>query len=138
MLTVGTITTAASTELNSLANNTGALGAEQDNTGNNYQFAHFEIVFGTGSNATAGNLVKLYITSAADGTNYDDQSTAANTAQATYIGAVVCRAATSHRLKLFDVPIPVGQKWKIVCRNESGQAWNSSGNTVKYLPYKFA
>lgn len=136
MVLVGTITTAISTEANSLANNTGVLGAEQNNTALNYQFAHFEIVFGSGSNATAGNLMKLYAAIALDGTNYDNLSTVANVAQAQYLGAVVCRAATSHRLVLFDVPIPVGVKFKIALVNGSGQALNSSGNTVKYLPYR--
>ena len=135
-ITVGSITTAASTELNTLANNTGALGAEQNNTVTNYQFAHFEIVFTSTSNATAGALMKLYVAIAADGTNYDDMSTVANVTQAQYLGAVVCRAATSHRLVLLDVPIPVGVKWKIALVNGSGQALLSV-NTVKYLPYKF-
>jgi len=135
-ITVGTITTAASTELNTLANATGALGAEQNNTVTNYQFAHFEIVFTSTSAATAGGLMKLYVAIAADGTNYDDMSTVANVAQAQYLGAVVCRAATSHRLVLLDVPIPVGVKWKVALVNGSGQALLSV-NTVKYLPYKF-
>lgn len=133
---VGTLQTAISTELNSLANNVGVLGTEQDNTSNNWQAAHFEIYFTTGSNATAGNLVKLYITSALDGTNYDDLSTPANINAAQFVGAVVCRAATTHRLKLFDAPLPVGQKWKLIARNESGVAFSASGNFVKYLPYK--
>ncbi len=135
-ITVGTITTAISTEANTLANNTGVLGAEQNNAANNYQFAHFEIVFTSTSAATAGGLMKLYACIAADGTNYDDLSTVANVAQAQYLGAVVCRAATSHRLVLLDVPIPVGVKFKIALVNGSGQALLSS-NTVKYLPYKF-
>ena len=135
-VTVGTITTAASTELNTLANNTGALGAEQNNTVTNWQFAHFEIVFTSTSNATAGALMKLYAAIALDGTNYDDMSTVANVTQAQYLGAVVCRAANSHRLVLLDVPIPVGVKFKIALVNGSGQALLSV-NTVKYLPYKF-
>lgn len=134
-ITVGTITTAASTELNTLANNTGALGAEQNNTATNWQFAHFEIVFTSTSNATAGALMKLYASVALDGTNYDDMSTVANVTQAQYLGAVVCRAANSHRLVLFDVPIPVGVKWKVALVNGSGQALLSV-NTVKYLPYR--
>lgn len=133
---VGTVQTAISTESNSLSNNTGVLGAEQDNTSNNWQAAHFEVYFTTASNATAGNLMKLYIASALDGTNYDDLSTPANINAAQFIGAVVCRATTTHRLKLFDVPLPVGQKWKLVFRNESGVALGATGNFVKYLPYK--
>lgn len=136
-ITVGTITTAISTEANTLANNTGVLGAEQNNTATNWQFAHFQIVFGSGSNATAGALMKLYACIAADGTNYDDLSTVTNLAQAQYLGAVVCRAATAHRLVLLDVPIPVGVKWKLVLVNGSGQGLSASGNVVSYLPYKF-
>lgn len=134
--TIGPLTTAISTEANTLANNTGCLGAEQDNTSNNWQAAHFELYFGTGSNATAGNMMKLYIATALDGTNYDDLSTPSRVNAAQFVGAVVCRAETTHRLKLFDVPLPVGQKWKLVLRNESGVALNASGNIVKYLPYK--
>ena len=135
-VTVGAIVTAATTELNTLANNTGALSAEQDNTTNNWQFAHIEFVFTSTSNATAGALMKLYVAIAADGTNYDDLSTVANVAQAQYLGAVVCRAANSHRLVLLDVPLPVGVKFKFAFVNGSGQALLSV-NSLKYKPYKF-
>lgn len=134
---IGTVTTTVSTEANALANGSACIGSEQDNTNNGWQAAHIEVYFATGANATAGNLMKLYLCSALDGTNYDDLSTPANINAAQFLGAVVCRAATSHRLKLFDVPLPVGQKWKLVLVNGSGQALSATGNTVRYLPYKF-
>ncbi len=133
--TIGTIATLASTELNSLANGSGAAGAEYDNATNKYTLGTIEIVFGTGSNATAGNTVDIYIVPAPDGTNYPDGvGTPSQVSAPQYVGSGVCRAATSHRLALNIVPLPLC-KFKVVVVNGSGQAFSSSGNTVKLLPW---
>lgn len=132
--TIGSIATLASTELNSLANATGATGAEYDNATNKYTLGVIEVVFGTGSNATAGNTVDIYLVPSADGTNYTDGAgTPANVSASQYAGSVICRAATAHRLALNQVLLPLC-KFKAVLVNNSGQAFNASGNTVKVLP----
>ena len=58
-LEAGSIVSVATTELNSLANNAAALGAEYDNATNLYLFGLFELNVTFGSAPTAGKTVDL-------------------------------------------------------------------------------
>lgn len=138
-MVLGTLTTVADTELNSLANGSRATGKEFDNTGAApYALADFELAVTFGSNATAGNVIKMWLVPTIDGTNYvDGAGTPANAADAQYAGAFVCRATTAHRLSLGDVPIPSGVKFKPMLDDGSGVAFPASGSTLKMLPKKF-
>jgi hypothetical protein len=137
----GAIVTVASTELNSLANNAGALGAEYDNATNLYISAVFELSVTFGSAPTAGSTVDLYIIPAPDGTNYDDAVTgAAGSAPATaYAGGFPLRAVTTlQRVPLgigLSGPVPLPAcKFKAFLLNRSGQAFPASGSTLKMVP----
>ena len=138
------ITTVASTELNSLANNAGALGAEYDNATNDYIYGVFELNVTFGSNPTAGNTVDLYIIPAPDGTNYDDATTGASgAAPATcYAGGFPLRAVTTAQKVPLGLgasgPVPLPPtKFKVFLLNKSGQAFPSSGSTVKMVAYRY-
>lgn len=143
-LEAGTIVSVATTELNSLANNAGALGAEYDNSANLYMFGLFELNVTFGTAPTAGNTVDLYIIPAPDGTNYDDATTGASGAApgTTYVGGLPLRAVTTAQ----KVPLGLGQagyiqlpptKFKVFALNKSGQAFPASGSTIKLVPYRY-
>ena len=141
-LEAASISTVLSTELNSLANNAAALGTEYDNSSNLYLWATFELNVQFGSSPTAGNTVDLYIIPAPDGTNYDDNTTGASGAapSTSYVGGFPLRAVTSAQ----KVPLGVARridlpptKFKVFVVNGSGQAFPSSGSTVKMVPYRY-
>lgn len=138
------ITTLLSTELNSLANNAGALGVEYDNATNDYIYGLFELNVTFGSNPTAGNTVDLYIIPAPDGTNYDDAVTGASgSAPATsYAGGFPLRAVTSAQKVPLGLglsgPVPLPPtKFKAFVLNKSGVAFPASGSTVKMVAYRY-
>lgn len=141
-LEAASIATIASTELNSLANGSAALGAEYDNATGLYLWGLFELNVTFGTNPTAGNTVDLYIIPAPDGTNYDDYTTgAAGIAPSTcYVGGFPLRAVTSAQkiplgtVRRIDLP---PTKFKVLLVNGSGQAFPASGSTVKMVPYRY-
>ncbi len=137
----GAIVSLATTELNSLANNAGALGGEYDNATNQYLYGLFELNVTFGTNPTAGNTVDLYLVPCPDGSNYDDAITGASgSAPATcYAGGFPLRAVTTAQ----KVPLGLGQqgqialppvKFKAFLLNKSGVAFPSSGSTLKMVP----
>ena len=140
----GTLTTLASTELNSLANAAGALGVAYDNTTNLLPFGMFELTVTFGSAPTAGKTVDLYIVPTINGTNYSTNVTGASGyAQSTsYVGSFPLQAVTTlqrlnvggigFRGTLFLPPT----KFKAFILNSSGQAFPASGSTLKLLPYQ--
>lgn len=140
----GTLTTLASTELNSLANAAGALGVEYDNTTNLLPFGMFELTVTFGSAPTAGKTVDLYIVPTIDGTNYSTNVTGASGyAQSTsYVGSFPLQAVTTlQRLNVGGIGfrgtlfLPT-TKFKAFILNSSGQAFPASGSTLKLLPYQ--
>lgn len=131
------IATLLSTELNSLANGSAALGAEYNNSSNLYLWGAFELAVTFGSAPTAGSLINLYFEIAADGSNYsDDQSISS-----AYIGGFPLRNVTSAQ----RVPLALGMsgpiwlpptKFKVRAVNNSGQSFPSSGSTIKMVPHR--
>lgn len=142
-LEAAAISSIATTELNSLANNAGVLGAEYDNSAGLYMFGVFELNVTFGTNPTAGNTVDLYLIPAPDGTNYDDAVTGASGAApiTTYVGGFPVRAVTTAQ----KVPLGLGltlinlppTKFKAFLLNKSGQAFPASGSTLKMVPYRY-
>jgi len=139
------ISTVMSTELNSLANNAGALGTEYDNTTNQYLLGLFELNVTFGSAPTAQNTVDLYIIPAPDGTNYDDAVTGASgyAPGTCYAGGFPLRAITTVQ----HVPLGGGgaqgyvqlppTKFKAFVVNKSGVAFPASGSTIKMIPFRY-
>lgn len=132
------------TELNSLANGSGAVASTPyDNASNLALWASFELNVTYGTNPTAGSLVSLYLVPSADGTNYADATTGASplVSPAYYVGGFWLRAVTTaQRVGLASagpgglVALP-GLKFKCYVINSSGQAMAASGNTVSMVTY---
>lgn len=129
-LVAGALVGLMTTELNALANGSGATAsAAWDNTDEGWLWGDFEVLVGTGSAMTAGATIDLYLLTAPDGTNYAGINANA------FAGSFVCLAATSGRYVLRGVPLPVCLvKAHII--NNSGQPLGATGNTLKVLPYR--
>jgi hypothetical protein len=125
----GAIATALSTDLNTLANATAsAASAAIDNRTTLELYADFELVLGSQSSRTAGCVVSLYITPSLDETNYADVSASS----AELLGVFTLATGTgAQRVIIRNCDIPPGL-FKVFVVNSSTQAFNASGNTVKY------
>lgn len=132
----GTNASALTTELNSLANNANtAASAAIDNGTNLDLFMDVELVVATqGSARSAGATVIVYAVYAPDGTNYGDVNETTALPVATFM---LDAATTARRAVVTDVPMPPGL-FKLFARNQTGQAFASSGNTVKYRPHSIS
>jgi hypothetical protein len=123
------LTTALSTDLNTLANGAAsAVSSTIDNRTTLEVYADFELVLGTQSSRTAGAVVSLYITPSLDDTNFADVSSSS----AESIGSFTLATGTAaQRVIIRNCDIPPGL-FKVFVVNSSTQAFNASGNTVKY------
>jgi hypothetical protein len=128
-----TIWTALGTELNSLADNAAtALSVEEDNSasGQRWPMAMVEILIAAqGTARAAGASVSLFVVPSTDGTNYGDAATEA-TLNNYLVGVYSLDAATTARYLTGRIVLPP-TKYKVALRNNTGQAFAASGNTVK-------
>ncbi len=140
-----TIATLMTTELNSLANGSGAIAsAGYDNGANLYLYGWFELSVTFGTAPTANSTVSLYLVPAPDGTNYDDAITGASpfASPDMYVGAFVLRAVTTAQKISLGKSGPMGLialppvPFKAYLINNSGQAFPASGSTLKMVPYR--
>jgi len=126
--------TMASTELNSLASGSYALGAAYDNSTNLYQWMWLEldVTFGTGP--TVNTPIDVYIIESVDGTNYEYSTTPKATR---YRGSFLVVNSTSAQKHIIG-PIPIlPMKFKIDVYNGTNQSFPASGTTVKgYFAYE--
>lgn len=121
--------TVLSTELNSLANDAiSSLGTALANQTNKDQYATFELSVTFGTAPSTGGYVNLYEVIAPDGTN---DGSSANAVQMRLVCAIPVHATTSaQRLHSGLVTLrPARSKYAL--ENKSGQAFPSSGSTVK-------
>ncbi len=123
--------TCLSTELNSLANNSGALSAAISNDASDeldlYMDLELAVTFGTAP--TADSLCEIYIVRTVDGTNYEDNSTEGRPRDGYVGGFVLDNVTSAQRLVLRQVPCPP-RDFKVYLLNKSGQAFPASGSTV--------
>ena len=137
----GTTTTILDTGLNSLANNSLAASAAQDNSTDLDLYADLEIVVsGFGASINQGTAyLAVYLCPSVDGTNYPDGHDASVTpAASTFIGQPVKATANGSgavRNVITGISLPPRQ-FKIVVKNISQQPLAASGNTVKIRKYK--
>lgn len=124
------------TDLNSLADSTSdttgfsPLGPEIPNETDLYEYINLELVVAAqGSARATGAFVAVYISYAADGSDYGDDS---NKAFAEQLVAFQLDAATTARqLTKTNIPIPPID-FKLYVLNDTGQAFAASGSTLKY------
>jgi hypothetical protein len=132
----GSIANLLTTELNSLANNGLAVGAEYT-AGGGYLLAELELVVSYGTAPTANTGVAVWLLRAIDATpNYEDGSTSITPARAPD-AVFPLRAVTGAQRIIRRVAIPPGN-WKALLKNDgAGQALAASGNTLKILPLTY-
>jgi hypothetical protein len=128
--------TALSTELNSLANATACSASsafDNDSSGQRWPAAMVEIYIATqGTARSAGASVSLYIIPTTDGTNYGDGTDECLENYA--VGHYSLDDATTARYITGRVHLPPTD-FKVVLKNNTGQALAASGNTVKFAEF---
>ena len=130
----GTLTSALTTELNSLATATwSAASSAIDNTSTLDLVSDFELYVTYGTNPSAGGYCALAVLPAIDGTpTFVDGGGSVAPQNSLIVGVFELRAVTTaQRVGLRDVVIPPGQ-FKVAVYNAAGQTMASSGNTLKY------
>ena len=133
----GSITSLLTTELNSLANNTGVLSSVGGTSGvftsTGYLTAdvQLEVTFGTAP--TANTTVAIWFLKILDGTNFEDGSSSVTPTRPPDVIFAV-RAVTTLQRITKRAQIPAGNFKVLALNNGTGQAMASSSNTVKYLP----
>ena len=134
----GSAANVLTTELNSLAQNAKKISAAIDNTSDLYLFDDVELLTGVFSSAPpSGAMVELYSIPSIDGTNYGEGSDTIAPPPSSLVGIFNIRAATaSQRHIIRGIPVVPG-KFKYLIINKSGQAFASSGNTLRRLPYRY-
>lgn len=128
----GTTDTVMSTELNSLSSTGLAVTASAVTlTTQNYPFAEVELNLPTMTAPTANTIVKVWFIRAIDGTNYENVSAEPKRFPDVFftLDAVVAQRITK------VCKLPPGS-FKVLLKNDTiGQAYASSGNTLKIKPF---
>jgi len=120
------------TELNSLADGAGVLGAAIGN-GDGKRWALIEVSLATqGSARDNGAHVDIYVVrSADDGTTYDYGAASPLPGGHALAGSIEFDAATTARVGVCEIALPPGY-FKLLVLNNTGQAWGATGNTVRH------
>jgi hypothetical protein len=132
---VDSIATLLSTEMNSLANNTTAVASGNYTNTNENPWGLFELVCTFGTAPTANTVIGLWLTSAIDGTNFEDGS-GIEPARSPDVSFRVRAVTTAQRITVVGRLRP-GVQLPVVRNLGTGQALAASGNTIKVLPYTF-
>lgn len=138
-LEYGSLTTALSTELNSLADDANAISAAWDNETDGWIFADVEFSIGdTGYAIGTDPKIYLYLLESMDGTNYEDGNASIDPPETNLVGVFNLRpsvtSAQRHSLKRIHL-VPRKYKWLVI--NRVGQALSSTDNQLKFLPYRY-
>ncbi len=136
-LLLGSITSLATTALNSQSNNALVSCTVFDNTigqtGDGYTFCDVELVVTFGTNPTANTGFSLWFLSAPDGTNYEDGSSSVTPARIPDVVFPVRAVTTLQRINR-RVYLPWGLITPLLKNDNTGQATASSANTLKIRP----
>lgn len=132
------VSTAMSTELNSLAATTGkAISSAIDNSSNLDLFDDLELTVTFASAPTAGTVVEVYLLPSLDGgTSYADGSSTVTPQPSTFAGGFTVRAVTTvQRMVLRGIALPPGF-FKYLVQNTTNQAFPASGSTLERNSYQ--
>ncbi len=122
--------TVLTTELNALAANAlTAVGTEIDNSVNLDQWGQLKLAVDFVSAPTAGDYVNVYMTTAPDGTNYEDPPTATSGIQR-LVCSIQLQATTSAQVINGPVFRLEPSKCKFVLENKGAQAFPATGSTL--------
>jgi hypothetical protein len=132
------VSSAMTTELNSLASSTGkAISSAFDNSTNLDLFDDLQLTVTFASAPTAGTVVELYLLPSIDGgTDYADGSTSVLPQSSLYVGGFAVRAVTTaQKMIVRGVALPPGL-FKYLVQNTTNQAFPASGSTLERNPYQ--
>lgn len=135
----GSIETVASTQLNSLSNNSYALGVVVSNADidlERFPMGEIEVYVAAQPGARTGGKVSLLIAPSVDGTNYPDILLGSLAAAYVHMEWTLDAAATARRLTVTDIKLPPGY-FKVGLINETGYAFAGANNTVKLRRYSY-
>jgi len=135
----GSLTTAMSTDLNSLSDDANNIGSSIDNSTDLFVFDDYEWhQAALGYTPSTGAVIELYLLSSIDGgTTYGEGSDTIDPPASSLIGVFNIRATTAAQTHILrQVYIPAGQ-FKLLVINKTGGSLASSGNTLKRRPYRF-
>lgn len=126
------LTTALTTELNSLADGSySAASAAIDNATDIYQWMVLELVLASLTPATSP-YVAVYLIPSADGTNYADGGGATAPPAENLICVFSLSTSTGAKRRVSAPMMIPPLKFKLVLLNEANVALASSGNTLSY------
>lgn len=147
---LGTTTTLMSTELNSLATSAGLTAGAIASVGgtsgvfNNvaggggfdgYRWGIFELNLGAPAGTmTAGTAAYIWFLQQIDGTNFEDGSASVIPARKADLIIPVRAVSTANRAGAPTLAMLPPGIWKPLLAQNTGQAWNASGNTLKVEP----
>jgi hypothetical protein len=128
------ITLLTGAAINSLANNARTLGAtaiDNDLASNRQLLGDFELTLSFAVAPTADSVVKLFLKASIDGgVTYPTGSGSVIPSPSLLVATFVLTAQTSQIIVVTDVPMPAGKSLPLL-ENLSGQAFGSSGNTLR-------
>lgn len=134
-----TIVSALTTGLDSLASNSRAISSAIDNGTGRDLYGDLELVVTYGVAPAAGaKVAEIYLLPTVDGTNYPEGSTSVTPQRALLVATFESRSpstSVAERLVINGITLPP-RNYKLLLVNTSGQAYASSGNTLKIKPYK--
>lgn len=133
---LGSAVTVLSTELNSLSDDAlSGAGTEVDNATNRDMYGDFELDATFASEPDDAGAIALFIVTALDGSNYQDGGSSVAPPETAWRGNFPLRpVTTAQKVHLHNILLPPS-KFKCVVRNQSGQAFPSSGSTMKLYTY---
>jgi hypothetical protein len=132
--TRGTTDTLLSTELNSLANNTNAIKSSSVTLSTeSYVLADVELRVQFGGTPTANTAISVWFLREIDGTNYEDGSGSITPARNPDV-VIPVRATSNAQRIIKSCVLPSGTFIPLVRNDGTGQAFSSSGNTLKVKP----
>lgn len=132
--TRGTADTVMSTELNSLANNVNVAKASSVQLSTElYAMAEVELYVTFGSTPTANTAVSVWFLREIDGTNFEDGGSGVTPTRSPDVVFGI-RATTNAQRIVKTCVLPPGNFKPMVRNDGTGQAFVSSGNTLKVRP----
>jgi hypothetical protein len=135
--TNGTIQTALSTELDSLANNSLVLSSAITLTSAGYVMGQIELTVTFGSTPTQSRACPVWFLTDIDGTDYEIGDSSVTPARIPDLILPILPITTIQRITRRGIALPPGT-FKVLLKNDgTGQAMASSGNTLKILPYTY-
>lgn len=129
----GTLDSAITTGLNSLANNANVAGSALTLTSAGYLVGEVELVVTFGVAPTASTGASVWFLREVDGTNYEDGSSSVTPARAPDVVLPVRAVTTAQRI-VVPCLLPPGTFTPLLRNDGTGQAFAASGNTLKVRP----